>query len=58
MREPKEGAKLSHAFQGPFHGVGGYVYIYIYISICIIYIYIYYIYIYIVSNDPVKELEL
>lgn len=25
MREPKEGAKLSHAFQALFHGVGGYV---------------------------------
>ena len=34
MREPKEGVTMSHAFQAPFHGVGGYIhiiYIYIYI---------------------------
>ena len=24
MREPKEGVTMSHAFQAPFHGVGGY----------------------------------
>ena len=38
MREPKEGVTMSHAFQAPFHGVGGYIYIYVYIYI---YIYIY-----------------
>ena len=33
MREPKEGVTMSHAFQAPFHGAGGYIYIYIHIYI-------------------------
>ena len=27
MREPMEGVPMSHAFQAPFHGVGGYIHI-------------------------------
>ena len=32
MREPMEGVSMSHAFQAPFHGVGGYICIYLCIN--------------------------